>query len=874
MKRPTPHKYLTPAYRGSAPFVFVSYSHDDTERINDELAALSAAGIRFYYDEGIHPGNTWHDDLASALDRCSLFVFFITAHSVVSRNCARELAFALDADKPVLPVYLEDTEVPPGIRLAIGNRQAIIRSRFDEPGYRDRLVAAIREYLGDPADPPAATPARPPEQRAKRSLLPFAIATLVVVLVAGYAVFTYLRTAEEARNIRARTLTEVAALVQQDRYTDAFTLARPLVIADAAGTDAELRALWQQIIAPATPIVADAGAKLSYKPYDDTGAWIDAGTTPFDHPLDLPRGVLRVKLEKDGYETGEFAIANPGPSLKSTEKDGLRNGLPIPDAPLQLAARGTLPDDMVFVPHSNVPLLMTGLTQGLSTAQRHDIAAFAIARHEVTNAQYKDFIVAGGYDNPTYWEGLEFEDDGHKLSWTEARERFIDQTGRPGPSGWQLSSFPEGQSAMPVGGISWYEAVAYSRFRGLSLPTLHHWTRASFAPFDAGFPTAPKIADASRFHADGPIAADAGAGIGPWGTLNTAGNVREWIWNRAGDKAVALGGAWTDYASTYQSFYTTRPMDRSPELGMRVMRALEPIPDELLTAITVPIDEAYMHRSPVSDDAFEAMRFQFTAGNPTPSNVSVETIEKTDAWVAEEVVLTFAANETFTLYVVKPLDRRGPLQPVLYAPPGDAPALHLPNRKILNQMRFAGVVINSGRALVMPVWAGTYERWVGVPQDPQQAYDQLRLAALRWYDDATKALNYLTTRDDMDMGRLGLLAVSFGAVDIAPPILAIDGRFKAGVLVGAGIVTSKTHPMDDAVNYAPRIRCPMLMINGSYDSVFPSDISQRRLFELLGSPDGDKRHVVYEVGHFDYPRNQVLKEISDWYDRYLGPVRN
>jgi pimeloyl-ACP methyl ester carboxylesterase len=363
-------------------------------------------------------------------------------------------------------------------------------------------------------------------------------------------------------------------------------------------------------------------------------------------------------------------------------------------------------------------------------------------------------------------------------------------------------------------------------------------------------------------------------GIGPWGTLNTAGNVREWVWNRAGDKAVALGGGWTDYASTYQAFYTTRPMDRSPELGIRLMRALEPIPDELLTPIAVPIDEEYMRRKPVSNDAFEAMRFQFTTGSRTPSNVSVEVVEKTDAWVAEEVVLTFAPNETFTLYVVKPLDRRGPLQPVLYAPPGDAPALRLPNRKVLNQMRFGNVVISTGRALVLPIWSGTYERWVGVPQDPQQAYDQLRLGALNWYADATKTLAYLTTRDDIDMGRLGLLAVSFGAVNITPPILALDGRFKAGIFVGAGITTSRTHPMDDAVNYAPRIHCPMLMINGSYDSIFPSDISQARLFALLGSPDGDKRHVVYEVGHFDYPRNQMLKEISDWYDRYLGTVSN
>ena len=879
MKRPTPHKYLTAAYRGPLPFAFVSYSHDDTERINDELAALTAEGIRVYYDEGIHPGNTWHDDLASALDRCSVFVFFVTARSVVSRNCQRELAFALDADKPVLPVFLEDTEVPPGVRLAIGNRQAIVRSRFDEQSYRKRLVSAIREYVTDaeaatPDVPPVSH--TPPLSRVRRSWPVVALAALLVLLAAGYVGLSHQRAAESARAARTETISRIAELVQQDRYGAAFLLARPLIDADPSGTDSEVRALWKQIIAPGTPIVAEAGAKLSFKPYDDVdGKWIETGTTPFDSPLELPRGVLQIKLEKDGYDTGLFTIYNPGPSLTSTEKHHLRNGFPVPDVPLQLAARGTLPDDMVLVPHTNLPISMTGFTQGFANTQQRDIVAFAVARHEVTNAQYKEFIVAGGYDNPTYWEGLHFVDEGRELSWSEARARFVDQTERPGPSGWQLSSFPEGQSAMPVGGVSWYEAVAYSRFRGVSLPTIHHWIRAAFAPWDAGFPVAPKIAEVSRFHAEGPIAAAEGVGVGPWGTLNTAGNVREWVWNRAGEKAIALGGGWTDYSSSYQLLYTTRPMDRSPDLGIRLMQALEPFPDELLAAITLPIDEAYMRRAPVSDDAFEAMRFQFTAGTQTPTDVKVETIQTTDAWVAEEVTLTFAPNDTFMLYVVRPLGHRGgALQPIVYAPPADAVALRQPNRNVFNQMRHADVVINSGRALVMPIWAGTYERWMATPQDRQQAYDRLRVAPILWFQDAARTLDYLATRNDLDIDKPGFLAISFGAVNIAPPLLAVDGRFKAGVLVGAGVVTQFIHPMDDAVNYAPRIHCPMLMINGSYDSVFPQELSQQRLFELLGSPEADKRHVVYEVGHFYYPRNQVLKEIGDWFDRYLGPVNN
>ena len=635
-----------------------------------------------------------------------------------------------------------------------GSRQAIVRSRFDEQSYRKRLVSAIREYVRDTdAATPILSPASPtpPPSRVRSSWPVVALTSLLVLLAAGYAGLSYQRADESARAARAETISRIAELVQQDRYGDAFLLARPLIDSDAAGTDIELRSLWKQIIAPGTPIVAEAGAKLSFKPYDDIdGAWIETGTTPFASPIELPRGVLRIKLDKDGYDTGLFTIYNPGPSLTSTEKDNLRNGFRVPDVPLQLAAHGTLPDDTVLVPHTNLPISLTGFTQGFANPQQHDIAAFAIARHEVTNAQYRDFIVAGGYDNPAYWEGLDFVDDGRTLSWPEARARFVDQTGRPGPSGWQLSSFPEGQSSMPVGGISWYEAVAYSRFRGVSLPTIHHWIRAAFAPFDSAFPVAPKIANASRFHADGPIAVDAGTGVGPWGTLNTAGNVREWVWNRAGDKAIALGGGWTDYSSSYQLLYTTRPMDRSPDLGIRPMQALEPLPEELLAAITLPIDEAYTRRAPVSDDAFEAMRFQFTAGNQTPGDVKVETIQTTDAWIAEEVSLTFAPNDVFTLYVVRPLGHRGALQPIVYAPPADAVALRLPNRSTLNQLRHADVVINSGRALVMPIWAGTYERWVPVPQDPQQAYDQLRLASIRWFQDATRTMNYLSTREDLD----------------------------------------------------------------------------------------------------------------------------
>ena len=65
---------------------------------------------------------------------------------------------------------------------------------------------------------------------------------------------------------------------------------------------------------------------------------------------------------------------------------------------------------------------------------------------------------------------------------------------------------------------------------------------------------------------------------------------------------------------------------------------------------------------------------------------------------------------------------------------------------------------------------------------------------------------------------------------------------------------------------------PVLMLNGRYDYLFPLDSSQIPMFKLLGAPDADKRHVIYEAGHFPLPRGAMIRETLDWLDRYMGPV--
>ena len=65
---------------------------------------------------------------------------------------------------------------------------------------------------------------------------------------------------------------------------------------------------------------------------------------------------------------------------------------------------------------------------------------------------------------------------------------------------------------------------------------------------------------------------------------------------------------------------------------------------------------------------------------------------------------------------------------------------------------------------------------------------------------------------------------------------------------------------------------PTLILNGKYDFVFPEETSQLPMFRLLGTPPDDKRQVILESGHVP-PRNELVKEIPAWLDKYLDPVK-
>ncbi|MBQ9545562.1 MAG: toll/interleukin-1 receptor domain-containing protein [Clostridia bacterium] len=135
-----------PAYRGSEPYVFISYARLDSEKVYDQIRRFNESGFNVWYDEGIAPGNEWSDEIAEALTKCSVFVVMLTPTSAPREAVLNEISFALDEGKPFLAIHLEETELPPGLRLRISRKQAILKYKMTDEEYEFKYTEAFTRF--------------------------------------------------------------------------------------------------------------------------------------------------------------------------------------------------------------------------------------------------------------------------------------------------------------------------------------------------------------------------------------------------------------------------------------------------------------------------------------------------------------------------------------------------------------------------------------------------------------------------------------------------------------------------------------------------------------------------------------------------------
>ena len=109
-----------PAYQGDDPFIFICYAHDDADVVYPELAWLRDQGINIWYDEGISAGRNWRAEIGSAIRRAERVLFYVSERSLTSDHCGREINFALDERKDILPVYLANVSLTTDLQVGPG----------------------------------------------------------------------------------------------------------------------------------------------------------------------------------------------------------------------------------------------------------------------------------------------------------------------------------------------------------------------------------------------------------------------------------------------------------------------------------------------------------------------------------------------------------------------------------------------------------------------------------------------------------------------------------------------------------------------------------------------------------------------------------
>jgi len=666
---------------------------------------------------------------------------------------------------------------------------------------------------------------------------------LILALTAG-AFFSVrgVRSFQKTKWAREVLPQEVERLTGTAKIADmitAFNMVRDA--RDHVRSNPALDELWNQVSREFKVTTEPAEAGIYVKPYDKPDdPWQLLGTSPFTGRVAFTW--WRFKFEKQGYESVYAATHTYWDLSRTLEKKG------------------------------SIPGRMARISDRPSSQQR--LPDYYLDQYEVTNKQFSEFVRAGGYQKREYWK-YPFSKDGKSLSWKEGISLMTDSTGRPGPSSWLAGDYPEGKDDSPVSGVSWYEAAAYAEFMGKSLPTIRHWVIPNQSPSGESA-LSSIIIPLSNFGTEGPVRVGGRQGINFFGLLDMAGNVREWCWNATPSGRSLRGGAWNDILYMYGNISQADPFDRSAKNGFRCAQFPGEVPKAVFEPYSPLEAKDYYHIPPVSDEAFQGYLrlFQY---DKTDLKAESKKVEDTSVWTKLRVTFDAAyGQERMIAYLWLPKNASPPFQTVIFFP--GSPAITRPKASIeIGNFNF---LIKAGRAVMLPIYKGTYERAdtdygkTLLTYRPHKSHKYTEYLTM-WVKDLRRSVDYLETCSEIDCSRLAFYGFSWGGYMTAP-MPAIEGRLRANIVYLGGFPARSQYgdpfPEADTLTYVTRVTIPTLMLNGKYDLTFPYQTNVKPYFDLLGTPAKDKIQKLYDTDHY-IPKNELIKECLAFLDRYLGPVK-
>lgn len=494
-----------------------------------------------------------------------------------------------------------------------------------------------------------------------------------------------------------------------------------------------------------------------------------------------------------------------------------------------------------------------------------NVPEFLIDKYEVTNKQYKAFMDAGGYNNKKFWNYPVYL-NGKEINLEFAIASFTDHTGRQGPANWEAGMYPDGMENHPVTGVSWYEAAAYARYAGKQLPTVFHWSVV------AATSRTEFIVPLSNFNGKSTLPVASKENYCTYGIYDLAGNAREWCLNAGKNEGqrFILGGGWNDPTYSFNDGYSQPAIDRSITNGFRCIRELNPTGSK--DSLTIPLTMAfrdYRKEKPVDDKTFEIILRQF-AYDKKPLDAKIDSTIEGETWTANRITIDAGYNnERLQLYIYLPKNSKGPYEPIVFFPgSGDIYTRKYDPASFEERI---GFIVKSGRALIRPIYKGTFERFDDLHSDLQEETVFYKDHVIMWCKEISRTIDYLETRKDIQADKIGYLGWSWGGF-MGGIIPAVETRIKAIVLNVGGMEMHKALPEADQINFLPRIKQPILMLNGKHDMFFPVETSLKPMFQFLGTLKENKKLIIFDSGHL-VPRSDFVRESLQWFDTHLGKLK-
>lgn len=125
--------------------VFISYSRKDKEAADCLCEILKENAIVYWIDkEGIYSSSNYKELIVDAIDVSQAVIFISSANSNTSINVIREVGYAVNMNKPILPLVLDDAPYAKSIRLDISDIDQI---DFSNPAMSSKKLITSLMYV-------------------------------------------------------------------------------------------------------------------------------------------------------------------------------------------------------------------------------------------------------------------------------------------------------------------------------------------------------------------------------------------------------------------------------------------------------------------------------------------------------------------------------------------------------------------------------------------------------------------------------------------------------------------------------------------------------------------------------------------------------